>query len=262
MGSLAIGITEKGDPYYEEDSWFKWIEYGKPCILVTKHLNGILGKHPFLLQQNNIIIHCTITGYGGTIFEPNVPNPQIILKTLENIDDKYKNKVVIRIDPIIPIDQFFKQSKKIFKSCMSLGFKRFRISILDMYFHIWDRLKTIVGGNLIEDFAKVYGNRYKAEACIHAEFNLRQKIIEGFKKEIEGKDEVKLEVCCEPGIESIGCISEADFPILGIKPDMTLVFKHRPRQFCDCLSLKHELLKGGNCKSGCFYCYWKHPLKI
>ena len=65
-----IGITERGDAALDT-SWFQWVvEEKQPAILITKDpskLNRILNDLDF---APNIIVHATITGFGGTILEP------------------------------------------------------------------------------------------------------------------------------------------------------------------------------------------------
>ena len=75
-----IGITERGDAYIDKYDWQKWVfEEQKPAILITKNPMGILKEFPelFIKDNNsnlkgNVILHATITGLGGTPFEPNV----------------------------------------------------------------------------------------------------------------------------------------------------------------------------------------------
>ena len=52
------------------------------------------------------ILHLTITGWGSTYMEPNVPPVVQNLRQLIKLVDKGfdRNHIVVRIDPIIPTD--------------------------------------------------------------------------------------------------------------------------------------------------------------
>ena len=66
-----IGITERGDGGLDF-SWADKIKDLKACIVISKNINDKLIKH-LLENKSKIILHATITGYGGSILEPNVP---------------------------------------------------------------------------------------------------------------------------------------------------------------------------------------------
>ena len=68
--SPVIGITEGGDAGLD----FSWYRKAKDCdgvILITKKLSDEFIEKA---MDVNCIIHATITGHGGTILEPNVPD--------------------------------------------------------------------------------------------------------------------------------------------------------------------------------------------
>jgi hypothetical protein len=69
-----IGITERGDAGLDL-GWLPWVREGKPAILITKDPGTLLKE--LMLQGKeyppgkfNVIIHTTITGLGGSVFEP------------------------------------------------------------------------------------------------------------------------------------------------------------------------------------------------
>jgi len=66
----------------------------------------------------------------------------------------------------------------------------------------------------------------------------------------------KPDLCGEPGLPSIPCVSELDCKILGVKPNVSLTGQ---RTTCKCLSNKFELLKKTRtqCLHSCNYCYLK-----
>ena len=79
---VQIGITERGDAALNT-GWKKWVENGQPAILITKNVIKLIEENKQLLLNGNVIIHATITGLGGTQFEPHVPNYEKVLEFLE-----------------------------------------------------------------------------------------------------------------------------------------------------------------------------------
>jgi len=244
---LKIGITEYSDPIYDR-SWEKWaLEKREPCILITKNFTELIKQYPLLLVQDNIIVHATITGYGGSFVEPGVSKPQHIIDTLRcNI---YKERVVIRIDPIIPIEPFIDQSRLMYEHCKSIGYKRFRISIMDLYPHVIERLEKEGYYSVLYDLKKAY--MYDSSLThghqMHAPLTLRKQVLDMFPD---------AEICGEPGVKCTGCISRKDLELLKIVPEKRYN-KCNQREFCQCLGVKKELLRSHNCEMGCLYCYWK-----
>lgn len=135
-----IGITERGDTalHYQ---WTKWTEAGNPAILITKNPQALASYLPNL-SQHNIIVHATITGYGGTKIEPNVPDYTSALEGYrELIDLLGVDRVVLRIDPIIPTEDGLTRVSDVAKACQG----RMRISFLDNYPHDSIREKNHIG---------------------------------------------------------------------------------------------------------------------
>jgi DNA repair photolyase len=241
-----IGITEFSDPVFYK-SWEKWaLEKREPTILITKNFTELIKQYPLLLVQKNILIHVTITGYGTSFIEPGVPNPQHIVDMLRcNI---YKERVVIRIDPIIPIEPFISQSKQIYDYCKNLRYKRFRISIMDLYPHVLKRMEKDINS---PDFiyrlkhAYAYDPLIEHNHMMHAPLSLRKPVLDLFPD---------AEICGEPGIKCSGCLSRDDLKLMGIEPEFRYN-KSSQREFCNCLGIKKELCKSGTCKHNCIYCY-------
>lgn len=225
-----IGITERGDSG-RDFSWKKWvIEEGKPAILITKNPELL---QPELSGTENIIIHCTITGFGGTILEPGVRKPEVTLPAYRELVEKFGGeRVVLRVDPIIDSPKGMCTAENILRSAIS----RIRVSFLDMYPHVIERFKK-VGLPL-------------PHSTLHAPIMNRKKIVEIFQRSYE------LEICGEPGFECTGCVSQADLDVL--LPGTSSNKLGNQRQSCACLSLKKELLSNKKqCKNACLYCYWK-----
>ncbi|CAG1004409.1 hypothetical protein METP3_03609 [Methanosarcinales archaeon] len=227
----VIGITERGDAglnfYWEK-------EYGlQDCdgvILITKHLSTHFIERA---AEYNSIVHATITGHGGTIIEPNVPpadeSAKLFGKLVETLGT---DRVVLRIDPIIPTFSHVATAKKVYEALKGYN-TRIRISFLDNYPHVKERFQA----------AGLEPLKYS----FHAPLAGRMEMASFFPG---------AEICGEPGMECTGCVSERDLRTLGIEPPKSLGGFQRAA--CKCLAVKRELLKHrGQCESGCLYCYWK-----
>lgn len=227
-----IGITERGDASID-NSWLTAVNNNMPCILITKDpykLSSMINK------DMNIIVHATITGYGSTILEPNVPQPSNAVKGLLKIISMIGiERTVLRVDPIIPYK---------IKGCNKIPFAsdipsdiinniRKRISFMDNYPHVKQRMIDVGLEPLPYDF--------------HAPLSKRIEIWEKLKRP---------EVCGEPSMECTGCISQKDVEILNTNIQSNNTSKQR--QSCKCLSIKTELLTNKKqCGHKCLYCYWR-----
>lgn len=233
-----IGITERGDAAFS-DRWIKWVKEGNPTILITKQPNLLINKliSNDLLTAKNIIFHINITGNGGSIMEPNVPDYKDSLQIYYYFVDTYgKDKVVLRIDPIIPVEPYLQNSYDVLslaKEKLKYDMTRVRISFLDNYNHVKERMK--------EQNLKCFNYNF------HAPLELRKTIWENMNQP---------ELCGEENMNSSGCISEIDCKILGVEPIKQFFAQ---RTACSCLGNKYELLNTPKqCNSKCIYCYWKN----
>jgi DNA repair photolyase len=245
---VKIGLTEYCDPVFDT-SWEKWVlEKHEPTILITKNIKKLLETYPGLENQNNVILHATITGYGGSFIEPKVPKAQELLEYLKT---KSTSRIVLRIDPIIPLEEFIKQSYNVYSFGKTIGIKRIRISIMDLYPHVLNRFN--IYSNIQYQLKEVYNwdqshsiSGSHKEYMNHAPLSLREKIVNLF----EGT-----EVCGEPGIKCQGCLSKKDLELFGIKPDIRYP-KNEQREFCTCLGIKKQFgTLNEECAHSCLYCY-------
>ena len=212
-------------------------------------------------MNGNVIIHATVTGLGGTRWEPNVPNYKKVLEFLEK-QIRYgfpKERLVIRCDPIfIPFMAPETQSLFDYKSIISeiLNFAidndlRYRISFFDYYPHIRERVKDLPQSAAITKL-----NQMQPE--LHADILLRQNFLAMLKDYIATRGaKTEIEICGEPGLPCTGCLSKKDLDIFGIELDKDPETGMQ-RPACACLGIKRELLDNKHlCAHGCLYCYWK-----
>lgn len=237
-----IGITEAGEVSFDL-SVFDRLYKGN--IIITKRLTDKL-IDKLVEHKDKIILHLTCTGYGGTVLEPLVP-------TVEQTYDKFKklisegfpiSHVVLRIDPCIPTEKGKQTMINVIEAFKGDKITRVRFSILDMYKHVKERF-TDKGLPIPYD-------------TFHAPLQDRLEIYE-ILKAYGSNFNFDVEVCGEPDIESISCLSQKDIDILGLKEKITLVGNKEQRKSCHCPANKTELLRGKphRCENSCLYCFWK-----
>jgi DNA repair photolyase len=242
----SIGITERGDAALDT-TWRRWVERGRPAILITKNVGKLLDDNPLLLNQR-VIVHATITGYGDSFIEPNVPPSSEMMDALASIEIKYREQVVVRIDPIIPVRACVEQSHHVFEQAWAMGYRRFRVSILDLYPHVMRRFDkyTLFAHELKQVYR--WNESMQSESSIHCDHSIRAKIFSQFRE---------CDRCAEPGLRCRGCISSRDLKILNVRDEPALP-EVKQRQFCMCLANKTELLYNKTrCDHSCEYCYWQ-----
>ena len=243
---IKFGITERGDIAFS-NGWIKRAEKCHAIILITK---GKLTKEALKYMaehKGKVILHATITGYGGTKLEPNVPEWEEQLEYIYDVVSKGyidRDHVVIRVDPIIPTTKGLGLAYKVISvASAQYDFTRFRYSFLDVYGHIKERFTKAdlpvppsvkeVDPKLLQAFdglLKIYES--ESPGCV-------------------------FESCAEGNRHQTGCISAKDFELCGIDPSFA-TGKSTQRAACMCCGSKTELLDSPHrCGHQCLYCYWK-----
>lgn len=220
----------------------------------------IITKHDGLPIENLLkhkipkIIHFSITGLGGTKYEPGVMKPNDLLDRIQamlklGLDPE---SVTIRIDPIVPGVTSTKMIENIVKRASEMGIKTIRFSIMDQY-----KTTKKYMEELGYDYSKFYDGTSK-----HARDDVREQI-ETFMGSLIDKYGVTMSTCAEPlssnsRIKRDACLSvNAVNNMLGTNvPQSAGTGK---RKLCSCFGGKTDLLKYDNvCASSCAYCYAHH----
>lgn len=258
MAKYKIGITEAGDAGLDL-SWINKLDTVDGAVVITKCISPEF-YDAVLSNKDKLIIHATFTGYGRSVLEPNVPPPYDEFDAIMALEQAGfpKEKIVIRIDPIIPTTKGIDMAKSVFKTFMDVGFSRFRMSIIDMYPHVRERFKEA-------GLPLPYGERgfYPSAKQVRAVDKMLEDV-ERYWFNIGNRalfrDVLRIESCAEPGLKNAcqcGCISEYDMNLLGLTEREPDSFGYQ-RKNCMCYSGKTELLKRKEkCPHGCLYCYWK-----
>lgn len=248
MARYKIGITEAGDAGLDL-SWEPHLERVDGAILVTKNITPSL-YDAALRNKDKVILHATMTGYGSSVLEPEVPALRKELAALVRLVQAGFpwERVVVRIDPIIPTEKGINLAQKVFQLALKEEFTRFRVSVIDMYPHVRERFKK--AGLPLPYGPKGFSPNAQQLLAV-------DEMLAGI---LNQAPHIRIEACAEPGLKvpiQCGCISDYDLNLLGL--DGSSVDAIGPqRKTCMCYSGKEELLnRKSQCGHGCLYCYWR-----
>lgn len=255
MALYKIGVTEAGDAGVDL-SWEEKLDNVDAAVLITKCVSPDFFDAA-LEHKDRLIVHATITGYGHSALEPNVPTPHEEFAAIMELAKAGfpMEKIVIRIDPIIPTEKGLSVAYRTMISFMEMGFQRYRVSVIDMYPHARNRFKKA-------GLPLPYGDNGFAPS--QAQLSKVDDMLRQAKQFLEGLDNgkvLRIESCAEPGLTepiACGCISDYDLNLLGFSEDAESNGAGYQRKGCMCYAGKTELLKHKTrCPHGCLYCYWK-----
>lgn len=241
-----IGVTEAGDAGIDL-SWKDKLNEVDGAILITKEVTDDMIE--LIKDKKNIIVHATITGHGGTILEPAVPEPKCAFnQVMKLIEAEFpRENIVIRVDPIIPTIDGICIAKDVITYGAELGFQRFRVSVIDMYPHVRERFKK-VGYSLPygDGFAPSIGHLARVDEMLF---------------QVWKEYDINIEGCAEHlrAAKPRGCVSDWDLAFMGLDLEgVDIDSLGLQRKGCLCYSGKVELLSHKcQCPHKCLYCYWK-----
>lgn len=243
---MRIGITERGDAGIDF-SWVEKLDTVDAAILITKHVSDQFIS-AILPHKDKVILHATITGWGKTRMEPNVPGWKYSMSQLMKLVacGFPKEQIIIRVDPIIPTKDGVQLAGTVIQEFTQNGFDRFRISIIDMYPHVRKRFADA-------GISTPYGDNFApTDECV-GRVNEMCSILQSWYPNIS------IEACAEPkltAVKHIGCVNADDMKLLGLSIDN--VPSGYQRHDCLCLGCKTELLENKHrCPHQCLYCYWR-----
>lgn len=242
--SQRIGVTESSEVAFNLDCFDRLYEGN---IIITKRLTDKLIEK-LIEHKEKIVLHCCVTGMGGTRIEPFVPKAEETYKKLVELLDKGFpiSHVVLRVDPIVPTEKGIETALGVITAFSGLGIKRLRFSFLDNYKHVKKRFKE-------EGIAELYDGEF------HAPLELRKEYAKKIEQVANDGGFESVESCGEPGIESISCVSQKDIDILGLTDKITLEGSAEQRKSCGCPANKTQIIKvkPHRCEHKCLYCYWR-----
>lgn len=251
MSKYKIGITEAGDAGLDL-SWGEKLDQVDGAVLITKNIS-LDFISAVLNHKDKLIIHATFTGYGSTILEPCVPSSRDEYRAIMDLVESGfpKERIVIRVDPIIPTLKGTRTALSAIETFMDRGFSRYRISVIDMYPHVRNRFKQA-------DLPLPYNDGFSPDDKQLGYVDAMIKIAKTHWKS-QHNEPLRIEACAEPRLSEpiiCGCVSDYDLALLGLHDDTVDSIGYQ-RKNCMCYSGKTELLQNRcQCPHGCLYCYW------
>ncbi len=253
---MKVGVTERGDAGIDW-SWYDKLSSGDydGAILITKMANKGFIERVLDLYRTfpHLIVHGTCTGWGGSWLEPNVPAAALQMHALKILVSRGfpVDNLVLRLDPIIPTEEGIRNAEMVLDWASKFnGLARIRISVLDEYNHVKNRL--IAAGH-----KPFYGNAFQPD------WEMKRNVIEMLQR----WPQLHFETCAEdwlasaPRLDNVigcGCVSIRDLELMGIKLDRLYDENMQNRNGCHCLACKAELLdQKKRCPNQCLYCYWR-----
>jgi DNA repair photolyase len=205
-----------------------------------------------LRAQEQIYVHFTVTGLGGSALEPGIRRPEEVLKILPNLVDfcGSPDRIAWRFDPIIVWREGGKKHDNIrlFEDIapffVSVGVKRVITSICTLYPKVRARFANL------SDLVPVDPSQEK-----RGEIKERA-------KELGTGHGLDLSWCCEPGEASAGCIDGNLLTKLHPRARIASgVRASGQRPQCGCTRSLDIGWYANICRSGCLYCYANSVVK-
>lgn len=198
-------------------------------VVITKHLTknrkDLINK--LIINSDSVILHVGCSGYGGTAFEPKVPQ---IHKVVEGVQELIRygfpvEQMVLRVDPIFVNQKGLKKFGDVLTAFKSSGITRVRY------------VKFTPSKEVDQRFLDRFGK-------IPEEFSNANDRLEEF---VDSFGYYTFESC----FRGTGCLSKRDLEIFGMDPGEFLVNSGR----CKCISGAVELSGSSRlCTGGCIYC--------
>lgn len=240
-----IGVTERGDAAVDL-SWTGKLANLDMAVIITKNPAKPEFQKALLEHADKCLLHATITGWGGSVLEPNVPTYKTALDGVDALVAAGfpKDHVVIRIDPIMPWNT--EPSMHVFREACARRYHRFRVSILDEYAHMKERFHK-----------KNLATPSDMGIDMVTAVNRVNRMLHDIRTEYP---DITVEACAEPRLDADqkGCINPEDMALFDL-PVPEAHINGRQRRTCLCCDGKRELLTNRHpCAHGCLYCYWKN----
>ena len=251
---MKIGITEYGDAGVDL-RWENKLTGLDGVVLITKNITDrFINAAMQHIKELPIIVHCTCTGWGSSVMEPNVPDYKTQLNQLQKLIQAGfpAERTVLRVDPIFPTENGINRVLEMLCYYHSLHLPenkiRYRMSIVDEYPHVRERYKKL-------GFTPMYNGRFSPS---EEQRKLVATALTATPYKFDTCAEDTLAIRFPETFRIRGCISQLDLELMGIPYDDTMYENPQKRTGCHCLSCKTELLRPRQkCPHNCLYCFWK-----
>ena len=290
---MTIFITDRSDAALHTNKLVPRIAAGDYGILITKNPQALHHRLMRAVEEKKLtyndlrraLVQVSITGLGGTAWEPNVPKPADAFAGVQSLLGLLQGRVALRYDPIIPgvnsepypkaegqrgkdawFEGFCSTASKLRGESMgkAYGILGVTASVMDLYSHSKERIierelevksnhaSTLLPGGMARDhqwFDDWQGLHHRH----------RLEVIDDFIASAE-RFNLSVRICCEQGRSAgkHGC-DWADFvaPSTAIDQLPSLFGNHRTQFGCKCPRYTQALDYSDACTHGCAYCYRK-----
>lgn len=200
-------------------------------------------------QYKQIYIHLTVTGMGGSIFEPHIPESKNVVKKVSHLIDctGSPDRIIWRFDPIVHFTQgrtvysnlsFFKPLARAFSR---QGISLIKVSWVTPYKKVIRHLERI-GWDVLE--------------LPLTEKKKQARVLEETARDLD----MRIEYCCVEGFPSSRCIDGYRFnELLPDERSCSVRRARGQRPLCGCTASLDIGWYSQVCPHGCVYCY-AHPL--
>lgn len=249
-----ILITDLGDPAFHANAITKRLQESDEWLvasLITKRPAAAKRILSQLASERaaRVFVQCTITGLGGTAWEPHVISGKQAFEEVRELVAIAPDRVSLRYDPIVPgVNDHDRWFRLFCQRAKERGISAVTVSILDVYDHKRQEIARVAPNLALPD-------------GMHWPLTTRQDIVRRFKDAADAYG-ILLRACCEPGIEGLqrgGCdwIYEAVERTTGGPVAAKQFISGMQRKACGCPEMTQLIPYSAKCGHGCVYCYKK-----
>lgn len=249
---VVVSLSRRTEPYFHAEKLAELLLRRYPpervhtVVVWTKFPATVLSKlHRVLSQYDQVYLHLTVTGFGGTVVEPGVPPAEKVLGSIPELISFLGDPRRLRLRPD-PLATFRRGGEvysnlhlvpEIIRKAASLGVKSFSSSFMTLYPKVEERLKR-------EGFSFIaLGEEEKRYIWRHLE-------------KVAQESGAKLFACCVPGLPKSRCIDGYLLTLLHPRKEPCRTNEAAgQRELCGCT---HSVDLGWytmKCPAGCLYCY-------
>lgn len=236
-----IWTTEMTDPIFHWEKIEQFAKRKEPLLVYSK------AKIPvdFLIENPQIGFNLTISGWGNTWLEPNVPDVIDMINYFNQLTKVIDiNRLRLRIDPGVPTKEGINKAITVIKNIEVLP--KVITSIIQYYTQQYDIFKQL-GIDL--EFYRIQSGR--------AVFPKKEIAVRWLQCLREARPEADISFCGMPytieGSNHTGCIDDDMLTTIGVK-NYLRINPGKQRPGCKCVISKRQACIG-DCNHGCRYCY-------
>lgn len=199
----------------------------------------------FFIDHPHIGFNLTISGWGNTWLEPNVPNVNDMIDYFNQLTQEIDiNRLRLRIDPGVPTKEGLTKAITVLKNIEILP--KVITSIIQYYsrhYQVFEQLQINMEYYRIQSGRAIFPKKEIAERWLECLKNVRP--------------EADISFCGMPyaikGSNHTGCVDDDMLKAIGID-DYIHISPGKQRPGCKCVIAKRQACMR-NCNHGCRYCY-------